>query len=858
VVGHVLKISGGMRSKWGLVLGAANGVATIQTKVDEAVELDETAAATLERRAFAGSDLPSAAGRLMAAHLAGEHGDLKGKWDPAQAAAAAWTAGIGTVAQRRAAVLDWLQLGLTDHVDGAGLGPTELAWYRAVSSARSGDISSLVDQLVLLPPLGYRSRIALIQRHVLSISGYASWAGPVASSISGLIEDDPHARSLSVVLLGGSMAQRVVAIQTLASRLNVIHPDLGTKAVAMGESVAKGVLSDPGVLPLPMCRAVALWSSGGQGADLDGEAERLAPLPLSMIDDLIDNGAVTAASVGSDLYARTDGSYLRARVAPGALTIDDTYELQFLPEYARRLYALGDLERLTQFPAGEECAEHYMALLRLRNNPTTRVIDGLRPKAVAVLEQVDAHLEGLKDGGPALPAQTILADTTLWRLLRASALKGEIELSDDDRRAAPLFAGWRDLVEMQRLCFAGEWNQVEALGLQLKDQLTDESLSDEALNMTAYAQAVLGRPDDALSLLEQALAGSYTDALVVNASIVASELGSERAATFLARIFDEAPDRSIGVEALLKGVRLWLNDDAADTLPAPIVQSVREALQEPLANEALQLLLQITSNHDRAWLVNANVATTSDEQREMVNVWQTWAAAKTDGTNVTLREVALAIVPLNQRSPVAPWAERELRGLIDLVNDAVHVDFGEAAWVAGAVKVLAESRLLSLAEETIFMCQAGAHVAVALQESGEEIADRAEIEYIFTPAERWHAEKGDLPPGLISAVDDEVGSCIGVAALAMVIVTRRNQQQFANAWDALVARENWDYQNRPAILRQEAQILSEFEAYVERCRKYMQRLNRFPISERTQELRQSLASDVDDYGRFVARLRGTL
>ncbi|MFN8152645.1 MAG: hypothetical protein U0R24_16175 [Solirubrobacterales bacterium] len=156
------------------------------------------------------------------------------------------------------------------------------------------------------------------------------------------------------------------------------------------------------------------------------------------------------------------------------------------------------------------------------------------------------------------------------------------------------------------------------------------------------------------------------------------------------------------------------------------------------------------------------------------------------------------------------------------------------------------------------MCQAGAHVAFKLQQDGEEISEESEREMLFAPAERWHAEKGDLPDELKRIVDEDVGRCLGIGLVSIFIVTSRRMDVFGSQWDALVQRERWDTQNRYAILRMESDLLDDIEAYVDRCRRHLARVARFPRPDKTEEVRRDIASDVDNWSRNLARLRSML
>ena len=184
--------------------------------------------------------------------------------------------------------------------------------------------------------------------------------------------------------VGEAFAERGSVVANIRYRLHT--PDDGTTAfdsVKDAKSAVRYVRSHAKVLGIDPDKIVAGGRSAGGhlaaslgvhygmdalnvGDDLDAMADHLLPLPLPMVDDLVDAGALTAASLRSMLLEGPNGPYLQARLAPGALTIEDTYHLGFLAEYARRLYVLGDIARLTQFPPGDPFGDHYGTLLRLR------------------------------------------------------------------------------------------------------------------------------------------------------------------------------------------------------------------------------------------------------------------------------------------------------------------------------------------------------------------------------------------------------------------------------------------------------------------------------------------------------------
>ena len=151
-----------------------------------------------------------------------------------------------------------------------------------------------------------------------------------------------------------------------------------------------------------------------------------------------------------------------------------------------------------------------------------------------MLAEIEGYRNAIRENNRVPPPERILNDASSWRLLFKEVRTAAIQFSSDNRLQWPKLAAWVDLCEIQSCVFARDWTTVRDLAASLLSRVDDEVVRDEIDNMSAYAQYQLGNTSAAMDLLNSVLGGRHSEALVVNASVVACELGLEYAAALLA------------------------------------------------------------------------------------------------------------------------------------------------------------------------------------------------------------------------------------------------------------------------------------------------------------------------------------
>ena len=119
----------------------------------------------------------------------------------------------------------------------------------------------------------------------------------------------------------------------------------------------------------------------------------------------------------------------------------------------------------------------------------------------------------------------------------------------------------------------------------------EERTRDEALNLIACCQSMLGDDEKALAALEHAVEGEWNLGLQTNLAIVATSHKPERAAIQMRFLIDNAPDSESRLRAATRGISLWRvaqeeitgSEDSEDHDPPPaeLLESIRELLSDP-------------------------------------------------------------------------------------------------------------------------------------------------------------------------------------------------------------------------------------------------------------------------------------
>lgn len=327
----------------------------------------------------------------------------------------------------------------------------------------------------------------------------------------------------------------------------------------------------------------------GRPVEVDGTT------PLAIVDDLVDRRIQVAVAmdgsgtpVDPHLHA-----YLVARTDPARLATDDVVTLGFGDEALRR-YLAGDTTVEPALPAGK--ADDVKALrLAVAAGDGTPVI---RDPLLRELRDV------LVSRGAISPSEMLLADYSTWRELIDAGVVGS-------SRTGPLgerFVGVSALTRAAAALHEWRWEEARSIAREGLREVRAEEVRDELLNIVACALWLSGEPEPALAALDNALEGAYTDALLINASVVATELEHDSAIDRFVKLAREAPTAHQRAVAAERALVLWDNDDARiwddddESLPVEIRDALRPLIREHLPEDRYLRVLRTLANRDSLWL----------------------------------------------------------------------------------------------------------------------------------------------------------------------------------------------------------------------------------------------------------------
>lgn len=344
----------------------------------------------------------------------------------------------------------------------------------------------------------------------------------------------------------------------------------------------------------PTAAALAVVSrrqlTPGRKIDVDG-------LPTRVIDDLIDAGAsieVSDLAGAEDADGMPDiplGAYVTARTRPADLTTDEVLKLEFAAEAYRR-YIAGDDEVVDALPAA-----------RLHDAKVARsLLSGESPQDVPHDPLLATMVDVIRSGG--IPSEELLADQSTWSALIANGVRG----AEGPGSNAERFADVAALLDAQSALFAWEWSDAQTIARDRLRGARSEAVRDELLNVVACSLWLQDRPEDALAALDKALEGEYTDALLTNAAVIATELEHWSAVDRFVRIAHEAPSSQQRAMAAERALMLWVTDeervweDEDAGIPEEILAVLRLLIAEPLPDERYLRILKTLAAHDDDWL----------------------------------------------------------------------------------------------------------------------------------------------------------------------------------------------------------------------------------------------------------------
>jgi len=376
-------------------------------------------------------------------------------------------------------------------------------------------------------------------------------------------------------------------------------------------------------------------------------------LPTAVIDDLVDVGAPIAVST-TGRYVDAHGrraplrTYVAARTRPPDLSNDELGLLGFEVEAYRR------------FVFGDDAAAVAISEAKIVD---ARVARSLRRGETPVDEPHDAALKaaaGLLRSGGGLAEPELLADRSLWRVMIGAG----VSITSSSEPDIESFLDLAALHQARAAIFEWDWGKALAIARERLRGARREAVRDELLNIMACALWQLGQAEAALAALDKALEGEYTDALLTNAAVIASELDHDSAIDRFVKIAREAPGSHQRAMAAERALLLWANDEARiwddedERIPMEILGALRLLIGDALPAERYLRIIRALSAHDAAWLASQpKSAFGPHADTAPVRVFTARARGIEDFAAALAREL--------RRGAVEPWVEEERDSVVD-------------------------------------------------------------------------------------------------------------------------------------------------------------------------------------------------
>lgn len=234
-----------------------------------------------------------------------------------------------------------------------------------------------------------------------------------------------------------------------------------------------------------------------------------------------------------------------------------------------------------------------------------RELTGSGHESLLMGEEFQSILGHLRDPKAAAASENLLADRSVWEVLLQSGVQG-------DPKAGPHSAEYFSLAslrEAEAAMWRWQWADARVLARDALREARAEILRDELLNIIACSLWMEGEHEPALAALDRALEGEYTEALLINASIVASELEHDSAKSRLIRLAQEAPNPDQRALAAERALILWDNEDAriweeseGESLPIEIRDALRPLIGHEISEDRYLRVLRVLASRDSKWL----------------------------------------------------------------------------------------------------------------------------------------------------------------------------------------------------------------------------------------------------------------
>jgi len=160
--------------------------------------------------------------------------------------------------------------------------------------------------------------------------------------------------------------------------------------------------------------------------------------------------------------------------------------------------------------------------------------------------------------------------------------------------------------------------------------------------------------------------------------------------------------------------------------------------------------------------------------------------AKTEGGQEDLSDAAAALGELAGRPAPPAWVRAELRTFAEQLDEAVHVDFGEAVHLAPVIEALLDVGVLDLDRRLVLAAKAGAHIAASAASRDGVIVPEYERRLLLEVAAEYGRWQGELAETARTYVGGELAKCLTVAARAVARGAQSDWETGTEEWNELV------------------------------------------------------------------------
>lgn len=179
-----------------------------------------------------------------------------------------------------------------------------------------------------------------------------------------------------------------------------------------------------------------------------------------------------------------------------------------------------------------------------------------------------------------------------------------IETLNEDRKSKDGTAHRQLLLSIEHL-LEWRWSEAKDTAKQVLRDTQSEDLRDEALNVIAAANALLGDIDAGIAALKQAVEGQWNYSLQQNLGILALKADPQLAANQSTYWLDASQSVDDRERAIFLVISMWASaedNEGEIDIPGRIRESFRQALGSEISDSTFAMLGLFLARHDSDWV----------------------------------------------------------------------------------------------------------------------------------------------------------------------------------------------------------------------------------------------------------------